>query len=132
MPRKIFRPTRFAMLLEIIRRCAKQPTQVGNFSGDQARLANWRRMHCDIESAFDKIVAAKRKIIEHQVDIEMRIGRGETRDRVAERQRGQRFWRKNLERAGGLLLRPFERSFLFFGFLNDPLAKIKMRRPGLG
>ena len=60
-------------------------------------------MHCDIESAFDKIIAAKRKIVEHQVDIEMRIRRRETRDRVAERQCGQRLWRKYLERAGRLL-----------------------------
>src|SRR6266545_4586893 len=110
MPCEISRPTRLAMLLQILRRCAKQPTQIGNSSGDQARLANRRRMHRDIESTFDKIVTSKRKIIEHQVDIEMRIGRGETRDRVAERQRSQRFWRKNLERAGGLLLHPFERS----------------------
>src|SRR5574341_724331 len=119
---------RLAMPLEIIGRCAEQPAQISNFSGDQARLANWCGMHCDIESAFNKIVAAKRKIIEHQVDIEMWIGRGKTRDRVAERQRGQRFWRKNLERAGGLFLHPFKRSFLFFGVLNDPLAKIEMRR----
>jgi hypothetical protein len=39
-------------------------------------------MHSDIEPAFDKIIAPKRKVIEHETDMKMRIGRPETRDRV--------------------------------------------------
>ena len=95
MPSEISRPARLAMLPEIFGRGAQQPTQIGNFSGNQARFANRRRMHRDIESAFDKIIAPKRKVIEHETDMKMRIGRRETRDRVPQRQCSKRFGGKN-------------------------------------
>src|SRR4029077_16543474 len=88
-------------------------------------------MHRDIKSAFDKIIAPKRKVIEHETDMKMRIGRRETRDRITKRQRGKRFGGKNFYRAGGLLLQFFKGPFLRFYLLDNPLAKIEMLRPGL-
>ena len=80
-------------------------------------------MHSDIESAFDKIVAPKRKVIEHETDMKMRIGRRETRDRIAERQRGKGFGRKNFQRALWLFLQPFESRFLLFDLLDQLAGK---------
>ena len=87
-------------------------------------------MHCDIESALDKIVTAKRQIVEHQADIELRIGRGEASDRVAESQGGQRFRREYFQWALRHFLQPFKRSFFLFDFFDDLLAKLKMFRSG--
>ena len=80
-------------------------------------------MHSDIESAFDKVVAPKRKVIEHETDMKMRIGRRETRDRIAERERGKRFGRENFQRALWLSLRPFESSVFRFDLLDKLAGK---------